>query len=312
MLDVDEDKAEYLLIAENWERRGKAESDPIKVSRILKFLEDYWKRKGEYVEGRGNAHNAQLKSESDLAEFIGETRRTTQRILKLHDLIPQLQRLVSAGKLGTTAGGANVTNEIKGGGIANQSQVFDYKQVDGQTADFLRLCEGEIEETLGQAATRIGGILKKAQERLAKKGYGCYYEWSESIGIHRKKAERLTNRYELITTNCRKQELIEDLPVSLTYEIAKPSAESSPEKAQAKSEVLAGDIATLKEYRDRIAELEGRAKQAERQADIERSQRERLEEEVEHLSEREPETVTEYIEVTPEDYEQIKKERDNF
>ncbi|MFS0647175.1 ParB/RepB/Spo0J family partition protein [Siminovitchia sp. 179-K 8D1 HS] len=104
MLDVDEDEAEYLLIADNWERRGKAETDPIKVSRILKFLEEYWKKKGEYVEGRGNAHNRHLKSQSDLAEFIGETRQTTQRLMKLHDLIPQLQRLVSAGKLGTTAG----------------------------------------------------------------------------------------------------------------------------------------------------------------------------------------------------------------
>lgn len=31
---------------------------------------------------------------------------------------------------------------------------------------------------------------------------------------------RLIQRYELIVTNCHNQELIEDLPVSLTYEIA--------------------------------------------------------------------------------------------
>lgn len=40
---------------------------------------------------------------SDIAEVIGETERTTKRILKLNDLIPQLQKLVSSGKLGTTA-----------------------------------------------------------------------------------------------------------------------------------------------------------------------------------------------------------------
>ncbi|MCY9548313.1 hypothetical protein [Lysinibacillus xylanilyticus] len=66
-------------------------------------MEDYWERLGIYQRGRGNAHNGQLKSQADVAEFIGETRQTTQRLLKLNDLIPQLQRLVSTGKLGTTS-----------------------------------------------------------------------------------------------------------------------------------------------------------------------------------------------------------------
>src|SRR5699024_3278799 len=57
--------------------------------------------------------------------------------------------------------------------------------------------------------------------------------------------------------------MLENLPVSLTYDIAKPSAESTPEKAQAKAEVLAGEIESLKEYRERIKELERKAEQAE-------------------------------------------------
>ena len=70
----------------------------------------------------------------------------------------------------------------------------------------------------------------------------------------------------------------------------------APSKTRAKSEVLAGDIATLKEYRDRIKELECKAEQAEQQAEAERKERERLEVENEKLSNKEQEVITEYIE----------------
>ena len=75
----------------------------------------------------------------------------------------------------------------------------------------------------------------------------------------------------------------------------------APTKSQAKAEVLAGDIDTLKEYRERIKELERKAEQAEQQAEAERKERERLEIENEELANREPEVVTEYVEKeTPE------------
>ena len=108
MLDVDEKTAEYLLIAENVERRGQAETDPIKKARIANFLKEYWGvRSGgdgsnQYKQSGQNVRDA--KTTADIADTIGESEKTTRRILKLHDLIPQLQTLVSAGKLGTTAG----------------------------------------------------------------------------------------------------------------------------------------------------------------------------------------------------------------
>lgn len=98
MLDVDENEAEYLLIAENVERRGQAETDPIKKARIAKFLKEYWGVR----EGRPSKLG-QNGTVSDISEVIGETERTTKRLLKLNDLIPQLQSLVSSRKLGTTA-----------------------------------------------------------------------------------------------------------------------------------------------------------------------------------------------------------------
>lgn len=102
--DITDEEAEYLLIAENVERRGQAETDPIKKSRIANFLKEYWGvRDGSAGRRSLEGQNAPQKTLSDISETMGESERNTKRILKLHDLIPELQQLVSEGKLGTTA-----------------------------------------------------------------------------------------------------------------------------------------------------------------------------------------------------------------
>lgn len=93
-------EAEYTLIAENTERRGQAEADPIKKGRIIDFMREYWDVKSHRPKG---GHNVQVKTMDDIGEFVGESTKTTQRLLKLNDLIPAIQSLVSDGKLGTTA-----------------------------------------------------------------------------------------------------------------------------------------------------------------------------------------------------------------
>ncbi|MEK5103754.1 hypothetical protein MKX83_17370 [Cytobacillus sp. FSL M8-0252] len=77
ILDVDEWQAEYLLIAENVERRGQAESDPIKKARIAQFLKEYWGVKNGRPEKLG--HNGQVsKTTADIAETIGESEKSTR------------------------------------------------------------------------------------------------------------------------------------------------------------------------------------------------------------------------------------------
>src|SRR5699024_10772383 len=100
MLDVDEKEAEYLLIAENVERRGQAETDPIKKSRIANFLKEYWGVK----QGSRSDFIDNQRSSKDIAKVIGESEWNTRQIMKLNDLIPELQNLVSEGKLSQTAG----------------------------------------------------------------------------------------------------------------------------------------------------------------------------------------------------------------
>ena len=115
--------------------------------------------------------------------------------------------------------------------MANEVKTFSYEQLDENTAKFLRAKENNMREIVGRAYTELGRELKEAQECLAKNRYGCFREWLRSIGIKKDAAIRLIQRYELIVSNCdSKTDLLEDLPVSLTYEIARPSAESTEPK----------------------------------------------------------------------------------
>ncbi|WP_152425496.1 hypothetical protein [Bacillus subtilis] len=135
------------------------------------------------------------------------------------------------------------------------STEFKYDLVDQSTADFLKQKEFNMREIVGKAYTELGRELKEAQDMLAKNGYGCFRSWIESLGMKKDAVNRLINRYDLIVANCDDQELIEDLPVSLTYEIAKPSSESTESKKQAKEAVLNGEVKTLKEYKELEAKL---------------------------------------------------------
>ncbi|MEC2277102.1 hypothetical protein [Bacillus subtilis] len=140
-----------------------------------------------------------------------------------------------------------MTNEL--------STEFKYDLVDQSTADFLKQKEVNMREIVGKAYTELGRELKEAQDILAKNGYGCFQEWVESIGFRRQTAYKLIQRHNLIVHNVDERNLLEDLPVSLTYEIAKPSSESTDSKKQAKEAVLNGEVKTLKQYKELEAKL---------------------------------------------------------
>jgi|GEM_PF-2691638 len=103
ILDLSSEEAEYLLIADNEERR-QGDDDPMKVARRAKFLKEYWDIKRISGRERLKGQNVPSKTINDIANTIGEDERTTKRLLKLNDLILPLQNLVSVGKLNKTAG----------------------------------------------------------------------------------------------------------------------------------------------------------------------------------------------------------------
>lgn len=151
--------------------------------------------------------------------------------------------------------------------MRNDVSVFKYEVLDKQTSDFLRKKESNLREIASKANLAFGKELYEAQQELAKGGYGCFLEWLNFIGMEQRKAYRLIDCHKLVLDNLSKTDVIGGVPISLLYEVAKPSAESTQAKAQAKQEVINGDIDTLKEYRERIAELESQTKQATEKAE---------------------------------------------
>lgn len=103
--DVSPEEAEYLLVADNEERRVC--QDPIKKAKRAEFLAKYWNirlGKGGDKKSMDNLSiDFKKKTLNDVAKAINEDYKTTQRLLKLNDLILPFQKLVSEGKLGQSA-----------------------------------------------------------------------------------------------------------------------------------------------------------------------------------------------------------------
>lgn len=179
--------------------------------------------------------------------------------------------------------------------MGNELARFDYNQLDADTAEFLKRKERNMRDIVGNAYTELGRELKEAQERLAShnKYQGMFVKWCEAIGFKPRTAYNLIQRYNLLQNlqNIEQRETIEELPVSLTYEIAKPSANE-----ELKQKVLAGEITTLKQYR----ELEEKLKRAE-------EEKQRLARQLEQERNKPPQVVEKVVEkvVDRTDYNKI-------
>jgi hypothetical protein len=102
-------------------------------------------------------------------------------------------------------------------------KAFNYSQLDGNTASFLKEKEFRMREISGKLYTELGRELKEAQDALAEHRYGCFEEWYTSLGFKKTTVYKLIDRFVMI--NCSPSEqlknVIEELPVSQTYALAK-------------------------------------------------------------------------------------------
>lgn len=178
--------------------------------------------------------------------------------------------------------------------IDKMEQDFDYSLVDNETADYLRSCEYEMNGIAEDARVKFGKVLKRVQKKLSNHHDGIFVKWYESGGMNKHDVYYAINIYEISTNleNLKKDNFL-NAPKSLQKEVMKKNA---PEEL--KEQVFSGDITTNKQYKDLLEAKQ----QAEKRANVERKERERLEEENEELLNREPEE----IEVVPEDYDYIK------
>lgn len=98
--DVTDDEAEDLLVQENIERAGD-EKDLIRLAHSLKRMQDIEGRKrGRPKDG----DEKDAKTPSEIADKFGIRRSTFYNTLKLLELVPPLQKLVSEQKIGLLAG----------------------------------------------------------------------------------------------------------------------------------------------------------------------------------------------------------------
>ena len=149
---------------------------------------------------------------------------------------------------------------------------FDYSGLDDQTVADLHLAEREYssgkkmaEMGLRRMADAVaiahdalcGSCDNLSQLKHGNRGDESFGAWCESMGLHRKAAERLLQVSRLMDNSSpREQKVLEELTPSVLYEASRPSAE--PEAVEALKQQ---QVKTLKEYR----ELEARLK-AEREA----------------------------------------------
>lgn len=161
---------------------------------------------------------------------------------------------------------------------------FDYSGLDSQTVEDLHLAEREYaggkkmaEMGLRRMADAVaiahdalcGACDKLSQAHNNQYSKDTFGAWCDSVGIHRKAAERLLQVSKLMDSSTpREQKVLEELSPSLLYAAAKPSAPE--ELVQA---VKDGDITTNKQYQEALAQLK-----AEREA---REKSDRMAEEAE-------------------------------
>ena len=206
------------------------------------------------------------------------------------------------------------------GSVEIKTLEFDYAQLDAATAQLLKKKEENMREHIGRAYTEVGKSLKEAQDILSQHRYGCFEEWYTSMGFKRQTVYNLIQRYDLILQRLEDRNLLEELPVSLTYEIAKPTAD--PELTQ---KVLDGEISTLQQLKQAKKEAEDKQLEAERAMRFARLETEGYKREIKALREQagiegeaphiEPVEIEKIVEVekivekevVPEDYEATKK-----
>ncbi|BDU62893.1 hypothetical protein BOFE_04330 [Candidatus Borrelia fainii] len=132
--------------------------------------------------------------------------------------------------------------------IIIQNKNFKYEKLDKEISDFLKMKQYEIFNIFNNTYTEIGKILKETQEKLRGNNQydGLFYKWFTSMGFKKDKVYSLISRYELLVENSDKQLIINNLPLSLSYEISKKSCPT-----HLKMEVLNGKIKSLKEFKSR-------------------------------------------------------------
>lgn len=177
---------------------------------------------------------------------------------------------------------------------------FDYSIVNDEVANYLKERISDMRKIVSNNATQIGEQLYLSQQKMADyNNGGAFGKWVEANGISKRSAYNYINRYNAVQNLHSEDDIetFENLSKSLTYDISKPSAPK-----EAVDAVMSGDITTHKEYK----ELERKLRLAQEENADKNAQIERLN----NKPKPEPKVIEKTVtkEVTPSDYEELKRE----
>lgn len=150
---------------------------------------------------------------------------------------------------------------------------FDYSGLDAQTVDDLHFAEKEYQhgkKLAERGLVHMGNAIAAAHDalcgtvvaqcdngRFAKKE-DTFRAWCLSIGITKDSAYRLLQVSALMAgSSPRQRAILESLPPTLLYAVAKPSA-----PAELVEKVKNGEVSTNKEYQDLLAQIKAEKERA--------------------------------------------------
>ncbi|MCL6477046.1 MAG: ParB N-terminal domain-containing protein [Peptococcaceae bacterium] len=201
IMDISEQEAEYLLIADNEERR-QSDDDPMKKARRAAFLKKYWDVRHKSHNLKGQNGLLESKTMKDVANAIGEDESTTKRLLKLNDLIPELQALVSSGELGTTA-----AYELAYLSPETQKSLLDHY---GKKLTEMKVAEAKELRKFEESLQKVKRELEETKKSLAQKDE----DNRRGHEILNKLLNELTEKENIISelnNDTQRQKLLEDI-----------------------------------------------------------------------------------------------------
>ena len=119
---------------------------------------------------------------------------------------------------------------------------FNY-DIDDNLVGFLKEQTLKLQGTMSKAYTELGKILLETQEKLSNNKNGVFEKWFVQLGFSKRTVYNLVNRANYIVQNLHNKNLVEALPLTLSYEISNPSCSE-----ELREKVLAGEIKTLAEF----------------------------------------------------------------
>lgn len=118
-------------------------------------------------------------------------------------------------------------------------------EIEEDTMVYLKDQTIKLHKTMTKAYGELGEIFSETQEKLANNKNGVFEKWFTALGYAKRTVYNLINRHNYIVQNLHNKEIVESLPLTLSYEITSPSCSE-----ELRNMVLDGDIKTYKEFKE--------------------------------------------------------------